>query len=245
MIKLSKQEARLHQDACKILEKDVLAYDEKLFVLENWQEGAVHFNNLVGAFFTPQALASEFAIEMTGVNGTVIDLCAGIGSLAFAVLQHNSLHPPKITCIEINSDYGAVGKKIVPEATWIVADVFNLPPDIGKFDFAIANPPFGRIAHCQGKAPRYSGSEFEYKVMDIASDLANDGVFLIPQASASFEFSGRQGFQAKTSDKYVQLVNQTGIKIGANCGIDTTMRSEMAWRENCHRNCEPELPASS
>ncbi len=222
MSKLTKQQAKLHAQACALLEKDVLTLDERLFVLEHWQEGANHNNGVAGAFFTPISLARDFAIEVG--DGKVVDLCAGIGSLAFAIYQRNAWgdRHPDIMCIEINPDYAAVGQKVLPEATWIVADVLKLPETLRGFDFAIANPPFGRIRQ-PGKPPRYSGGDFEYKVIDIASDRANDGVFLIPQASSPFQFSGRRNYEATPTEKYTNFSQETAIELEPNCGIDTSV----------------------
>jgi hypothetical protein len=52
MAKLTKQQAVLHAQACAYLEKDILTFDERLFVLEHWQESASHINGIAGAFFT-------------------------------------------------------------------------------------------------------------------------------------------------------------------------------------------------
>lgn len=221
MARLTKVQAKRHTEALKLLEKETLTFDEKLFVLENWREDATHINSVSGAFFTPQSLARDFAIEVSGAR--IIDLCAGIGSLAFAVsnrydFQHDPLK--HIACVEINPDYVAVGRKIVPEATWILADVFSLPAGLGHFDVAISNPPFGRTKRT-GKTPRFTGREFEYAVIDIANDLAGDGVFIVPQASAPFEYSGKQYFRTKESEQYQRFHLQTSIALEPNCGIDT------------------------
>ncbi|GGG86656.1 methyltransferase domain-containing protein [Edaphobacter dinghuensis] len=228
MSKLTKQQAALHAEACELLRKDVLTDDDRLFVLDHWQESANHINGLAGAFFTPTALARDFAIETFG--GRILDLCAGIGSLAYAAYSHSawSSDLPQITCVEINPDYIAVGKKILPEATWVRADVLDLPPHLTGFDCVIANPPFGRIKQ-PGKAPRYSGSEFEYKVIDIASDRAKHGVFIVPQSSAPFRLSGRQTFLQATSEKYQRFVGETSIELEPNCGIDTSV-SAGGWK---------------
>ncbi|HFF8716819.1 TPA: hypothetical protein ACGE77_005400, partial [Klebsiella pneumoniae] len=63
MAKLTKAQLKAHREAEAILTKDVLNYDEKLFVLYNWHEGANFTNGAAGAFFTPADLASDFAIE--------------------------------------------------------------------------------------------------------------------------------------------------------------------------------------
>jgi hypothetical protein len=60
MSKLTKQQSKLHARACVLLEKDKLSYDEKIFVLENWHEGARHDQMTAGAFFTPLAYAQTF-----------------------------------------------------------------------------------------------------------------------------------------------------------------------------------------
>jgi len=223
MAKLTKQQAKLHQQACDLLAKDVLTEDEKFFVIENWQESASHINTVAGAFFTPYDLARDFAIETFA--GRIIDLCAGIGILSFAAsMMHRwSSTPVSFTCVEINPDYVAVGKKLLPEATWIEASIFDvLDMGLGHFDIAISNPPFGRIKRPDGKgAPRYTGGDFEYHVIDISAHLASYGVFILPQMSSGFKYSGRQHYQRDTAGKAVDFQGKTGIYLGPSCGIDT------------------------
>jgi hypothetical protein len=231
MAKLTKVQAKAHQQACDLLAKDVLTEDDKFFVLENWQESATHINSSAGAFFTPFDLARDFAIET--FPGRVIDLCAGIGMLSFAVrCKHQwDKAPLDITCIEINPDYVAVGRKILPEARWIEASVFDvLDMDLGHFDIAISNPPFGHVRRPEGKrAPRYSGAEFEFHVIDIAAHLANYGAFILPQMSSGFRYSGSQQYRRDTTGKAVDFQNATGVFLGPNCGIDTACYKD-AWR---------------
>jgi predicted RNA methylase len=124
--------------------------------------------------------------------------------------------------VEINPDYIAVGKKLLPEANWIQADVFHLPKHIGHFDCAIANPPFG-ATKSSGRAPRFTGSIFEYRVIDIASDIADYGVFILPQSSAPFELSGKQCYRSNEHEKYRNFHAQTAVTLGANCGLDTSV----------------------
>jgi len=233
MSRLSKRQASLHAQACALLEKDKLTFDDKLFVLDNWQESATHVNSVAGAFFTPQGLARELSIEVGGRK--IVDLCAGIGALAFAVFHYSATFSgtdkPQITCVEINPDYVAVGRKILPEATWICADVLNLPPTVTGFDCAIANPPFGRIAS-SGKSPRYTGSDFEYKVLDIASDIAKYATFLIIQSSSPFKLSGVQRYEETRTEKYLAFSKATNIELTPNCGIDTTISDDgPAWHD--------------
>lgn len=220
MAKLTKDEIKKHQAACELLKQDQLTIDERFFVIENWHEGAEHLNSASGAFFTPLSLAQNFAIETFA--GRTVDLCAGIGILSFAAWIANSCKG-EFVCVEINPSYVAVGKKILPEATWICADA--LSPEIlelGRFTQAISNPPFGRL-NGSAKAPRYSGSDFELKVIDVAGLVADEGAFIVPQMSAPFRFSGNRGYEPVESEKLARFYDDTGIVLQPNCGIDTSV----------------------
>lgn len=218
MAKLTKQERKNHGQACALLQKDVLTLDDKIFVLENWHEGANHENGERGAFFTPSGLARDFGIDAGG-GGDVIDLCAGIGGLMFW-LKLDGRIPGRMVCVEINPAYIAVGRKILPDAEWIQADVFDQLADLGKFALAISNPPFGAVRR-SGNAPRYSGRKFEYHVMDIAADLAETGAFIVPQTSAPFIYSGGGHYREKRDAEFAKFAADTGIVMTAGCGIDT------------------------
>lgn len=231
MRKISKPVIKKHKEACALLKKEgALTQDERIFVFENWHEGVDHDQSWAGAFFTPWDMAATgFRIEARAAGRRVIDLCAGIGILSYAsCVWANFDTASEIVCVERNPHYVEVGKKVLPEARWICADVFDLPKDLGHFDVAISNPPFGRVPK-NGTAPRYTGPEFEYHVMDISADLADYGVFIIPQESASFRYSGVPYFMDKSEGKHLKFQEQTGIRIDPNCGIDTSMWSK-EWR---------------
>lgn len=217
MAKLSHAQVKQHRTACDLLAKDVLTLDEREFVIENWNEGAEHNNAAAGAFFTPLGLAYDMALDVAGAR--ILDLCAGLGTLSFAAYWHGRRHDdrPEITCVEMNPAYAAVGQKIMPEARWIIADVQNLPADLGRFDWVISNPPFGKKIKIAG--PRYSG-EADLAVIDIASQYAPCGTFIIPQMSAPFAYSGRPYYQERASAKYDRFHKATGIELAAGCGVD-------------------------
>lgn len=233
MSKLTKPQAAAHAKAESILSQDTLSDDDRFYVLEHWQESATNMNSAAGAFFTPYRLAADMALEVSYLRGTVrvLDLCAGAGTLGFAVRRRNAWQIQdgsldlQIVCVETNADYVRVGRKILPEAQWIHASIFDLPDLGGRFDYAIANPPFGNVAR-DGRAPRYTGAEFEYHVLDIAAHHADAGVFILPQQSTPFRFSGQDRYWETTTRKHDRFVAQTGIQLAPGCGVDTTVHRD-------------------
>lgn len=229
MAKLTKAEAKAHAQAVELLTKERLTEDDKEFVFRNWNEGATHINGAAGAFFTPYDMAFDFAFDVGGAR--IIDLCAGIGMLSYAVHYRSRFgeRVADITCIERNADYIAVGKKMLPEATWIHADALDvLDMCLGHFDYAISNPPFGNIKRTKN-APRYTGKDFEFHIIDIASHLADYGVFIVPQMSAGFNYSGRQCYERQKEGKAVKFQELTGLHFDAGCGVDTAFYKE-EWK---------------
>lgn len=233
MGRLTKAEARAHARAEELLSKDVLTYDEKMFVLDNWHEGASHINASAGAFFTPTGLARDFAIDACG--GRTIDLCAGGGALAFHVFwrahyaRGSRGRQTEIVCIERNPSYVEVGRKVLPEAEWICADVFDFDfASLGHFHCAMANPPFGATPRA-GSGPRYTGRSFKFHLIDLASDIADYGAFIIPQMSAPFEYSGVQCYRERKSADYLRFTEQTGIHLEAGCGVDCAYHRD-GWK---------------
>lgn len=233
MSRLSKEAAKAHEKAAALvaLDRD-LTDGEKDFVLDNWQEAATATHNLDGAFFTPEALARDLSIEVSGDR--IIDLCAGIGRLAYTCRDYwgrrwNNQTPREIVCVEKNPDYVAVGRKVLPEATWICADVLDIPGmNLGRFDTAISNPPFGAIKR-SGNAPTYDGPRFEYHVIAIASTLAEFGAFIIPQPSAPFRYSGQPHYREVRDRECAKFEQQTGIALGSGAGFDTAIYRD-EWR---------------
>ena len=214
MAHLTKAEWKAHAEAEKILAQDHLSDDDREFVLTHWQESANHVNSAASAFFTPPSLALDVAL-FTGLNAvkspTVIDLCAGIGALGLACWWRSGGNV-EVTCIEVNPAYVEVGRKLFPEARWICANINDLPAGLGRFDCAIANPPFGRTTRITG--PRYRGVS-DLAVIDIASDLANWGAFILSSASVPFEYSGKPDYRERDSKEYRAFREATQIELSA------------------------------
>jgi predicted RNA methylase len=205
--KLSKAQITAHREAEELLKLDVLNDDQREFVLANWQESARHINSAAGAFFTPVELAPSVACYVNGAE-TIIDLCAGIGCLGLWAWWLSG-RKARVTCVELNPDYVAVGRKVFPEAQWVQASVEDATA-LGSFDCTIGNPPFGKTAKIKG--PRYHGED-DLAVVDIASDLARWGVFILPQMSVPFEYSGAPHYRERASAKYERFTAATSIEL--------------------------------
>ncbi len=97
-----------------------------------------------GQFFTPDAMASRFinAIEATGLalDSVVLEPSAGLGAL-LTPLEGKGL---AVKAFELDQDCARIGERLVPWVSWTNANVFDHMTDIeGKFDWVLANPPFG------------------------------------------------------------------------------------------------------
>lgn len=80
------------------------------------------------------------------------------------------------------------------------------------------------------KAPRYSGPEFELKIVDVAAHLGSYGVFILPQGSTPFRYSGVQYYHRVENPKFARFFADTSIDIETGCGIDTSVHQD-AWKQ--------------
>nr|WP_109217085.1 methyltransferase [Klebsiella pneumoniae] len=217
MAKHTKNETKLHQQVLDLVYSDKpLTYDEKEFILQNYAGDAV---GATGAFFTPEMLSWDFIID-AGCTGRCIELCAGIGRLSFDQYQRN--RPEHITCVELNPEYVMIGQRVLPEAEWIVGDALQYSTS-ERYDVVYGNPPFGKIKTSEAITGRYTGTEFEYKVITHGATLAPYGVWIVPQGSAGFQYSGVHCCERRDSAKYKKFVNDTGWSLEPGCGIDTSI----------------------
>ncbi|WP_260611065.1 hypothetical protein [Klebsiella huaxiensis] len=71
---------------------------------------------------------------------------------------------------------------------------------------------------------RYTGSEFEYKIIDRAREYASFGAWIVPQGSSGFVYSGAQYYDnSRPSAKYLRFINDTGLELHPGVGIDTSI----------------------
>lgn len=121
--------------------------------------------------------------------------------------------------METNPRYVRVGRRVLPQASWIRADILALPGmDLGWFDCAIAtNPPFGAITRT-AKPPGYTGRRFEYHTIAVVAGLARRGVFIVPRISAPFRYSGQACYRVERDNECARFERDTGITLEANRG---------------------------
>jgi hypothetical protein len=200
-------------------------------VLDNWQPMTTGRAAFDRAYFTPPGLAGDMKIEVSGSR--IIDIGAGIGRLPFHMRDAWSRWPHgerEFVCIERNEEHVRVGRKVMPNAEWICADMLEIPQmldRLGEFDCAISNPPFGVVPRA-GHAPGgYRGRRTEYHAIALAALVAMYGVFLIPQRLAPFQLSGVAEFRSGCEDsEYVRFSEATGIRLRPSCGIDTSIYAD-------------------
>ena len=239
MARISTHKYNLHEKAVSLLAKTALTLDEKHFVLEHFHEAANNNNGKAGAFFTPLSLAQEFVVHAPTPckKGAVriLDLCAGIGALSFCMArayEWSASESCELVCVELNPDYVAVGKKVVPEATWVQGDIndIDLLLSLGKFDFAISNPPFGAVATFSNREKlSYTGAMAEYKVIELASLVADLGAFILPQRSCDFKYSGVPHFERVRCEALATFTAQTGITL-ENTNLGETQEFQHDWK---------------
>ncbi|MET8816676.1 methyltransferase [Streptomyces sp. NPDC004549] len=225
---LTREQARNHQMTLDLVHTDrELTVKEREFVLDHYQPSASTTQALEGAYFTPREMAYQLAAYDIGGDRPgerVIDLGAGIGRLAFEVVHdpwriHADVPLGEMICVERNPDYVHVGRRAVPEATWICGDLLDIPDmKLGVLDCAISNPPFGNIPRSRDTAT-YRPRQFEYHAIAAAAQVARRGVFIVPRPSVH----GKDHSQ-RTAD-CLRFTRETGIE------LETTWMNADAWRD--------------
>lgn len=84
----------------------------------------------------------------------------------------------------------------------------------------ISNPPFGKVkATTDASWLRYKGSEFEYRIVEVASRLSNYGSFIIPSGSVHFTMTDSGFFDREKRQKQIKFEKESGIELVPNMGI--------------------------
>ena len=216
--RVTKNESQLHLKVMKLVHSDkYLKENDKEFIFNNYRGDGI---GATGAFFTPEMLAWDFMLD-AGCSDDCIELCAGIGRLSYYQFIRNK--PSHITCVELNPEYVLIGKRVLPQAEWITGDALQYTPD-RFYRVAYGNPPFGKINTSGAYTGRYTGSEFEYKIIDRAREYSSYGVWIVPQGSAGFKYSGHTYYDRSIqSAKYIKFEKDTGLILHPGVGIDTSI----------------------
>jgi len=199
-MKITRADTARHEEAMALLfAMDHKMPDEEIeYVYEHYDPMAEHNVGKNAIFFTPLGLAWDFA-AMTAPKGRVIDLCAGTGILSYACLRHDSCGgSPDITelvAVEIDHEFVEIGKRLLPEVVWIEGSVFDqeLMANLGVFDNAISNPPYGSIsADADADWLSYKGPA-HFKVAEVALRLAYGGAgLIIPEVDTNYDMRRSQ-----------------------------------------------------
>ncbi len=194
-MKITREETTRHEEAMALLYAmdHVMPKEEIEYVYEHYNPMAEHNVGKNAIFFTPLDLAFEFA-AMTAPKGRIIDLCAGIGVLSYAILQHDacggSPEIPELVAVEIDHEFVEIGKRLLPQVVWIEGSVFDqdLMANLGEFDCAISNPPYGSIS-ARGDADWlfYQGPA-HFMVAEVALRMAYNGAgLIIPEVDTNYD----------------------------------------------------------
>ena len=227
MAKLSKRKWALHKEAQHMVDGTAdLSFENRQFILENWSPLAQQDVGVAGIFFTPMQIGYEIQIEIPH-EGRILDLFAGTGRLAFNTLKYAYENDAiEMVCIENNPEFVKVGKRVLPQATWIEADAFDAETYLGlsNFDCVISNPPYG-LSISQQKADRIGlqKAPSQYMAAEIAMKVARYGVFVLNQADLPWKMSGIHSFATQKNEKYEKWREKTGIDFNPNCGLDLSM----------------------
>ena len=201
MSKITKQQLKRHEQAEEFLwgiDKK-LTFDEVAFCLEHWDPRALAGKQVSKnqAYFTPMPLALDAGKYIGGEGRRVVDIGAGIGRLAYAVLCANRWNPQQVqvTAVEINPEYVQVGRRLLPEVTWVQADMYDLSlwQNLPRFDEAVSNPPFSQVlTDCDTSWLGYRGPA-GLTVAALGLKVAHLGITLIlPQTQTPYRYSGRR-----------------------------------------------------
>lgn len=248
----SKAEWKKFEQAEELLNSDKpLTHDERLFVFENWQPymRGSSSASAAGAFFTPWVIAQKVAYS-SGSSGRFIDLCAGIGVLSYALACQGWGGRPDwrdihVTAVEFRTDYVRIGRRLLPEVEWVEGDVFDLAlwHQLGRFDHAVSNPPFGRVAVNSRKKEMLKWLSYQgangLMVAEVALRVAESVVMILPQTHVPPLWRRSYGYrnhEAPPNGEVARFLKAMppGVEFGGLC-------EDMAYYQDQWRGVSPTI----
>lgn len=231
-MKLSKAELKVQKEVKTILEKDVLSFEDKEFIYENFHPGTIADITTDSAYFTPLDMAYDFGLFCCRY-GVCVDMCAGIGGLSFAA-KTRDFYENRIKysiCIERNPRFIEIGKKLLPEAVWLQGDIFDkglwdeIVSTYGAVDCIYSNPPFGKVTKTGADRSwlNYKGADLDMAAIEVGLFHTNNVSMILPAGSVSFRYSGRPYYEELENRKINKLKKDIGEFYMSNPGIDTTV----------------------
>jgi len=206
-MKISRADSKLHDQAMDLIHSDkTLTQDEIEFCLENFNPMATHDVGKGGIFFTPIEMARSFA-QVVAPNGRIIDLCAGIGLLSWALLENDRFSPRQITeivAVEIDNEFAEIGKRLLPEVTWICGSIFDqeLVSSLGRFDYAIGNPPYGNIPNKKEADWMSFKGPAQFMAAEIAFRVSANGcMFIVPEGDTEYDLKRNRPRKNANADR--------------------------------------------
>ena len=195
-MRVSKKQTRQHDRLMAMLSSsDRLSVDQIESFYDDFVPSSMANTTKLNAFFTPQSVAQEISVFCDCDGSTVLDLAAGIGSLSYGILS-SGRKPKRVVAIEINPEFVKIGKRLLPEVEWICGDIFDATAmkRLGRFDWVISNPPFNVPMPPDVKKDAGPVTS-DLAAVVVALTVANDGMFILPQKSTPWKFSGRQTYE--------------------------------------------------
>jgi hypothetical protein len=235
MAKISHRQSDKHDKAMQLImgSDKPLTFEEREFCYTHFNPMATHDVGRNGIFFTPLDIAWEFSIYVIG-GKRYIDLCAGIGKLAWTTWQRGHIGGgggiKEIVCLELVYDFVQAGQRLFPEGTWIHGDVFDqsLIQSLGFFDVAISNPPFSNISAKQESGwLSYQGAA-HFMVAEIAMRIASSNEFIIPYGDMDYDFRDRG--RGKQSSKERKRFGKVWPEVTVNPEANDLDLMEADWQ---------------
>lgn len=216
MSKMTKKMVKEHERVCNLLAVDRNLTKEEVEQVIVWWDPRYSAGSISksAAFFTPWDIAQALVMMTCGSHGRILDLCAGIGSLIWAVKAHNGWNwdnVDEVVAVELNPEYVAVGQKLFPEVRWIQGSMLDqtLWRRLGKFDITYSNPPFGKVLtthNTDRNIPDTDWLEYQGPAHLMAVEIAMRVTklacgFILPQTDLPFTYSRDGSHSFKDPDR--------------------------------------------